>query len=283
MELKRGDDDGKSIWAGTELNVVPIYNVKSLQRRLHAIGVYSDKIDGDFGANTEKAVKLFQWCLRNAVHVVKKSSLLVCSPSPATQITGRCDETTQSKLETWIKNQFTVTGDLVRISTTHLSNIELNPNFTPIGQPVVGKTEFVISRTVVPMVKLMNQTAKKLNVVISINQVLRILGNKVTDSVVPPAAKSQHYIGHAIDCNIVDGSSWNTASDFKNKKQTNNADLFIDAMKKGNYRWGGDFTLVDTPHFDKQLDSNTFDYDAKFFLNQKQITSGDPIEKLLIP
>ncbi|MBI1422147.1 MAG: hypothetical protein GC149_01690 [Gammaproteobacteria bacterium] len=283
MELRLGDSDNKSIWGGAKQNQAPTYTVKSLQTELHAIGVYSDKIDGDFGGKTEKALKLFQWCLKNSVHVVKKGSLVVYSSMPSTLITGRCDESTQAKLKSWVKNQYIVTGDLVRISTTNLSNIELSPNFSLIGQPVVGKSEFVISRTAVPMIKLMNETAKKLNVIISINQVLRIFGNKVTGSVVSPATKSQHYIGHAIDCNIVDGSNWNTASDFQNQTQTSNADQFISAMKKANYRWGGDFTTVDTPHFDKELNANTFDYDAEFFLNQKQITSGDPIEKLLIP
>ena len=125
--------------------------------------------------------------------------------------------------------------------------------------------------------------SKKLNIIISINQTLRVLGHKVKGSVVTPAKKSQHYIGHAIDCNIVDGSSWNTSSDFTNKKETKNADAFIKIMKKSNYRWGGDFTRTDTPHFDKQIRSGTIDYDAEFFLNQKQITSGEPIEKQIMP
>ena len=132
------------------------------------------------------------------------------------------------------------------------------------------------------MIKSMNALAKKSNVVIKINQALRIYGAKVTGSVVPPATKSQHLIGHAVDCNIVDGTSWNTASDFKKSTQTNGAKTFIDAMKKEGYRWGGDFSKVDTPHFDKQLNSSSFDYDVKFFLNQKQISSGAYIDKQIV-
>ena len=117
---------------------------------------------------------------------------------------------------------------------------------------------------------------------IKINQALRLHGVEVTGSVVPPASKSQHLIGHAIDCNIVDGKSWNSSKDFKKKLQTENAKKFIKAMKLKSYRWGGNFSKVDSPHFDSQLNADTFDYDAKFYLNQKQLSSGAPIEKQLI-
>jgi len=283
MILKRGDNDKKSIWGGQKQNQAPVQTVVDLQTKLNAIGVYSGKIDGVFGSQTERAVKIFQWCLSNSVHVMKKGVLSVYSPTPSILATGKYDQTTQNKLEFWVKNNFVVTGNLVRITATSLSNIELNTNFTHIGQPVVGKTEFVISRSLIPMIKLMNSTAKSLKLKISVNQTLRILGHKVKGSVVTPATKSQHYIGHAIDCNIVDGNSWNTSSDFKNKKETKNADAFIRVMKKAKYRWGGDFTRTDTPHFDFQLNANTFNYDAEFFLNQKQISSGEPIEKSIIP
>lgn len=125
----------------------------------------------------------------------------------------------------------------------------------------------------------MNDSAKELGLSIKVNQAFRIHGVKVTGSVVPPATKSQHLIGHAIDCNIVDGDKWNTSSDFKNNKQTSKAEKFIKAVTKGGFRWGGNFVQKDSPHFDKQLIANSFDYEAKFFLNQDQLSSGAPIEK----
>jgi len=154
--------------------------------------------------------------------------------------------------------------------------------FKNIGKPIVANNELVISKAAAGMIKLMNTSAKNLKIKMMINQALRIHGVKVTGSVVPPATKSQHLIGHAIDCNVVDGKSWNSSSDFKKKKQTANADKFIKLMKKGLFRWGGNFSNIDTPHFDKQLNANLFAYDAKLFLNQKQISSGEPIEKHLI-
>ena len=163
-----------------------------------------------------------------------------------------------------------------------MSNIELSPAFKNIGKPIVSNTEVVVSRSASSMIQLMNDTAANLKITIYINQAFRIHGVKVTGSVVPPATKSQHLIGHAVDCNIVDGKTWNTSNDFKMNKQTKNADKFIEKMKEKLYRWGGNFSKTDTPHFDKQLNASSFDYDAKFFLNQKQISSGDPIEKFLL-
>lgn len=281
-KLKRGDNDGKNIWGGSKLAAAPAYTVRLLQTDLKAVGVYSDNIDGGFGKNTERALKIYQWCLKSSIKVIKNSSLTTYTPTPGLIVTGEYDSTTETKLKNWITNKYIVTGDLVRVSTTRLSNIDLSPAFKHIGTPIVLNTEFVVSKPAYSMIKLMNETATKLKITIMVNQALRIHGVKVTGSVVPPATKSQHLIGHAIDCNIVDGSSWNTSGDFKKKKQTANADKFIKTIKKGLFRWGGDFSHVDTPHFDKQLNANSFDYEAKFFLNQKQLSSGDPIEKQLI-
>ena len=58
---------------------------------------------------------------------------------------------------------------------------------------------------------------------IKVNQAFRQHGVKVTGAVVTPASKSQHLIGHALDCNMVDGTSWNKSADFIAKKETQNA------------------------------------------------------------
>jgi len=282
MELTRGDNDNNRVWGGSKRNQAPSYTVTVLQTQLRQIGVYPDKIDGDFGPKTEQAVKIFQWCLKNLTHAVKNNLLVTFTPAASGAISGQCDSTTQAMLADWTKDQFTLAGDLVRISFSDLTNIKVSPEFKHIGEPVVAATEFVISKAAVAMVMLMNSTAKQLNITIRINQSFRLLGSKVPDAVVTPAKKSQHLIGHAIDCNIVDGDHWNTFDDFKQNKQTANAKNFIQAMKQGHFRWGGDFTHVDTPHFDAMLDPNSFNYDAKLFLNQRQFASGSPIEKHII-
>lgn len=281
-ELRRGDNDNNNIWGGDEIASEPVITVKQLQAGLQLAGVYDNKIDGDFGKNTERAVKIFQWCLKNSEKVINNKILTAYSAKADVKVSGVLDSSTYTILGNWLSNKYVVTGDLIRVSASDLSNIELGPGFKCIGKPIVNNDEFVLSKAAFTMVKLMNEIANDLNLIIKVNQALRLHGAKVTGSVVPPATKSQHLIGHAIDCNIVDGSSWNTSSDFEKKKQTANADTFIEKMKQGLYRWGGDFTRADTPHFDKQLDAGSFDYDAKFFLNQKQISSGESIDKQFI-
>ena len=207
MDLRRGDNDNKKIWGGSKQATAPVYTVKQLQTDLQAVGVYSDAIDGDFGRNTERALKIYQWCARNSIKVIQNKILSAYTPKSDLKVSGELDNSTHTILTSWVTNKYVVTGDLIRVSCSNLSNIELGPGFKHIGKPIVNATEFVVSKAAFNMIKLMNETAKNLKITIIINQALRIHGVKVTGSVVPPATKSQHLIGHAIDCNIVDGSS----------------------------------------------------------------------------
>jgi len=278
LPLRRGDSDRKKIWGGKKQTTAPAYSVKKLQADLKTLGVYTDRIDGDFGKISEKSLKIFQWVLANSSNAIKNRSLVKHTPVPNLYASGRLDPVTFTNIQDWLKKKLTAGGDLVRVDTASLSNISLGPGFKHIGKPQVKKPDLVISRDALGMVKLMNDSAAKLGLTIVINQGLRLNKARVSGAVVPPATKSQHLIGHAIDCNIVDGNSWNNSRDFKNDRQTAGAEKFIARMKKASHRWGGDFSRVDTPHFDKQLDSNSFSYDAKFYLNQNQIASGAPIE-----
>jgi len=278
LQLRRGDSDSRKIWGGVKQTTTPAYTVKNLQTDLKSVGVYTEKVDGGFGKISENALKFFQWVLVNSDAAVKNKTLIKQIAIPKLIVSGRLDPVTASHLQTWIKNKLSATGDLVRVDTTKLSNISLGHGFKHIAKPRVKKTDLVISTEALGMVKLMNETAAKLGLSIMINQAFRLNNVKVSGAVVPPATKSQHLIGHAIDCNIVDGDTWNNSRDFKKHRQTADAEKFIARMKKASHRWGGDFGRVDTPHFDKQLDASSFSYDAKFYLNQKQIVSGAPIE-----
>ena len=278
LELRRGDNDRRNIWGGKKQTATPSYTVKNLQTDLKSIGVYTEAVDGGFGKFSEKALKLFQWVLANSNNAVKNKSLIKQTTNPTLTITGRLDPVTASSLQTWIKNKLSAIGDLVKVDTTKLDNISLGQGFRHIAKPRVKSTDLLISIQALGMIKLMNETATKFGLRIVINQSFRLNNVKVSGAVVPPASKSQHLIGHAVDCNIVDGGTWNNSTDFKNHRQTTNAEKFIARMKKASHRWGGDFARVDTPHFDKQLDASSFSYDAKFYLNQKQIASGAPIE-----
>ncbi len=279
VELQRGDNDKATTWGGSKLKDAPSYKVEDLQKDLKTIGASTSDPDGDFGKNTEKSLKIFQWVCANLTACIKNSARFTITKNSSICITGKLDETTLKELKKWVTDKQSVTGDLVRITFESLSNIESGSGFKKLGSTKVLTGEFVISKGATTLLKDLNAEASKKCVTIKINQAFREHGTKVTGAVVPPATKSQHLIGHAIDCNIVDGDNWNNSATFKSKKETQNAKDIISALKKSGFRWGGDFSKVDTPHFDKKLDSTLFDYEAKFYLNQRSISENHAIPK----
>lgn len=62
FELQNGDSDSKQIWGGHKRPNVAGY-VSSLQKALQAADIPLALVDGEFGPATERAVKMFQWCL----------------------------------------------------------------------------------------------------------------------------------------------------------------------------------------------------------------------------
>ena len=278
MGLQRGDNDNKKKWGGRRQDRSPNYSVRDFQTDLKAIGTYSGRVDGDFGKNTERALKIAQWCLKNSTRVLSNGNRISHVPNNKVSVSGKLDTKTQAILLHWSQIGYQVTGDLMRMQTKNLQHVQLGSVFKNIGQSQVSNTEFLISTAAAGMLELMNATAGKLGIIISLNQVFRIHGAKVTGAVVPPASKSQHLIGHAVDCNMIDGNRWNTSRDFKNNKQTDGARALIKIMKANGFRWGGNFSKPDSPHFDAQLNARLFDYDAKFFLNQRQLAAAEPLE-----
>ncbi len=75
----------------------------------------------------------------------------------------------------------------------------------------------------------------------------------VPGAIVKPATLSNHLVGHAIDCNLVDGKTfWNSKK--LEGKLTGNVLKFIETVRKDTVlRWGGDFKDVDVVHFDDAL------------------------------
>ena len=75
----------------------------------------------------------------------------------------------------------------------------------------------------------------------------------VKGAIVTPAQMSNHMIGHAIDCNLLDGGKlWNSIE--MRKGLTGNVKAFIDEVTKDkSMRWGGNFSKKDEVHFDDGL------------------------------
>lgn len=279
IELKNGDNDNAKKWGGKILDETPFYTVKNLQEDLKSVGTFTVVEDGIFGSKTEKSLKLFQWVCINMSHCLEKKTQITRIKTANILVNGKLTKKAYDELAAWIKNGKEVTGDLIRIDFSELSNIEAGPNFKKTSSIKVQKYELVISKAAKKLITDMNAKAKDKKVTIKINQSLRENKVKVSGAVVTPATKSQHLIGHALDCNIVDGENWNSSATFKKKQETANAKAVVKAMKDAGYRWGGDFIPVDTPHFDFRLNHNTFDYEAKFFLNQRMVSLLQQIKK----
>jgi len=176
------------------------------------------------------------------------------------------------------QKNYTSTGDLIKIKEKNFDNIELGDDFKTITHPNIASDELIISSSLLDCLIQADTIAKELSIIIKLNQTFRVNGVKVSGAVVKPASKSQHLIGHAIDCNIVDGDNWNNSKTFKKNQETENAKKFIKATKKNGMRWGGNFSKVDTPHFDKQVVSSTLKYDCKYFFNQRTISEKQCIK-----
>ena len=250
--------------------------VKELQNDLKILGIYFSKIDGNFGAKTKQAVETFQWNAKKIKKRIKNNSIVNDPPVYTESITGIVNPTTKKEIARWLEKSFKATGDLVRVNESQFSNIEIGSAFKKIKHLHINDGEIVISGEIIKYLKYADSKAKALSLNIVINQAMRVNGQKVTGAVVPPAKKSQHLIGHAIGCNIVDDDIWNNSQIFANGKETENAKKFIAAMKKEGLRWGGDFTNSDTPHFDKQIIS-VIDYKYKYFFNQRMISENQKI------
>jgi len=282
LGLKIGDNDSRVGSGKKSSPKSPIYNVTRLQTDLKSVGVFPYKADGVFGPNTQKSLKIFQWACANIPASIKNKARISRLKTPSVFVNGKLDKVTMDELALWVTNKQVTTGDLIRVAFSSLSAVEAGSGFKKIGTSNTMKGDLIISKAALSLIKKINKEAIEKKITIKINQAFRVSGVKVTGAVVTPASKSQHLIGHAIDCNIVDGANWNNSTNFKNKTETENAKKIIKSLKASGYRWGGDFKPVDTPHFDKQLLSSHFAYDAKFYLNQRMLAMRHNIPKVTI-
>ena len=139
---------------------------------------------------------------------------------------------------------------------------EAEPDFTPsesfslvsfshgrlIGAGVKVDKDFV------PALKRVCEYAAKFKVKVWTTSSTRSLDNQLRGAIVPPASKSCHHIGHAIDMNIYfEGKLYNS----KKLRRSNLDNLpkaighFINAIREDvSLRWGGDFQQEDPVHID---------------------------------
>lgn len=275
FELKRGDSDKQKTWGGHKRPNIGTY-VTNLQESLQAVNIPLS-VDGQFGPGTERALKMFQWCLNSHPYRLCNQAAVADTRKVVQTMSGRLDQQTASELKRWLDQGYSSTGDLVRVSSSSLKHVEIGTGFRVLNHGSVREGDVVLASEAVDLIKTANTKAGERSVKLVLNQAFRVNGAPVSGAVVTPATRSQHLIGHAIDCNIVDGDNWNTSRTFAAGNQTTGADNLISDLKAAGFRWGGDFSNPDTPHFDKRLDPYGDAYTFKFFFNQRSITNNQPI------
>lgn len=276
FELKNGDSDKNQIFGGHRRPNAAGY-VTALQEALRALDIPLTIVDGQFGPGTERAVKMFQWCLTAHSYRRFNQSLVTDTCKVIQALNGRLDTQTASELSRWAAQGYASTGDLIKLDSKQLDHVEVGDGFRVLSHASVCENDVVVAAAAAGLLTTANKKAGERSVKLVLNQAFRVNGVPVSGAVVTPATRSQHLIGHAIDCNIVDGDNWNNSRTFAAGDQTEGATNFISDMKNAGYRWGGNFSNPDTPHFDKRLDPYGDAYEFKFFFNQRTIANNFPI------
>lgn len=111
----------------------------------------------------------------------------------------------------------------------------------------------------------MNLVAQEFGILVRVTSSYREDAN-VSGAIVVPAKKSNHMVGHAIDCNLHDIAS---REDFNSRKMGDGKgkdEQFIRAVvRQTGLRWGGSFNTPDTVHFDDGLNlSNKVLWEQKY-------------------
>lgn len=142
------------------------------------------------------------------------------------------------------------------------------------GKEVVADVQFV------PALDRINQHAADSDVKLLITDSFRPHGRPVKGAIVPPATRSNHLAGHAIDMNVMHGPGKNELCNSHCLGKAHPpapAKAFIDAIRgDGSLRWGGDFSDRDPVHIDDNLNSDDDAWKARYVATQQSHRDGCP-------
>ena len=132
----------------------------------------------------------------------------------------------------------------------------------------IGK-ELRADRDFFPCLDRLNEFASDCGVEIYVTSSTREPGRSVSGAIVPPASRSNHLVGHAIDMNLRSQSGFFNSAKLKRKNLRNlPAEIrdFIALVREDpELRWGGDFSREDPVHIDDALNrSHPERWESKF-------------------
>ena len=119
----------------------------------------------------------------------------------------------------------------------------------------------------------LNSYAKQNHLTLFVTSSFRKANQKVNGAIVPPAKRSNHLAGHAIDMNIQSRGKWYDSKLMRrgNSKNlpSNIQNFFNDIRKDKTLRWGGDFSRQDPVHIDDYLNKNHKEWLERFNIVQQ--------------
>ncbi|HSY21022.1 MAG TPA: peptidoglycan-binding domain-containing protein [Polyangiaceae bacterium] len=274
FELRSGDSDAASRWGGTQRPVSASY-VADLQQALIDVGVLSALAPyGDFGPATENAVRRFAWYLKTVPVRILAGQAVPFTASVPPGHPGVASPSFCQVLADFVNVGASCAGNLVQVPFSAFARLHPSPVF---GQLIAGASVVVVDREFAAMLGLMNAKAAQENLYVQVNQVFRVEGASVSGAVVPPATRSAHKLGRAIDLQLgTSSTSASLSTEMKNAPANAPFGRFRDYMVAVGCRYGGCFAATDPPHYDRQIFPVTGEeWTNRFFFAQRQY-SGKP-------
>lgn len=270
---RRGDRDARGETA-----------VRDVQTLLDRLALMDTPVNGVFDAAMAKAIRRFQWYLVNRPWRLRvgqggaiETALIGAYTPLAVGITGAYDQATADALTAWVGGGYRPTTSLVRLDLGRFANVTRSATYTQLSYPGAAVGELLVAEAFVAGIGAIDTAAGANKITVRINQTFRIAGIAPRGAVVPPATKSQHLVGRAMDGNFVDGTTVTTAAMMIAGRETKAVDDFIEAAKAAGLRWGGDFRRKDPIHFDDPLASESEDYDMHYFFCQRSYRDQHPM------
>ena len=147
----------------------------------------------------------------------------------------------------------TLVADILSLADDEQDQCEIKTytNSQFIGKELRADADFI------PHLDRLNQYALDCQVKIYVTSSVREPGRSVSGAIAPPASRSNHLVGHAIDMNLKSASGFFNS---RKLKRSNFANLpaeirdLVELVKADKVlRWGGDFNREDPVHIDDGL------------------------------
>ena len=183
--------------------------IAEIQARLTAIALFDQPCDGHFTAAVTTSLRRFQWYLVNRrwrlrVPADSQPAIGLIEPSPvnaAITVSGTCDLATALELKMWAEGAVRPTTSLVRLGLDRFARLERSPTFSRLSYPGAQPGEVLVNDGFVTGMEALDSAADGAGITVRVNQTFRVQGIAPRGAVVPPATRSQHLIGHAVDGN----------------------------------------------------------------------------------